>query len=73
MQAPQDAPFEQVIREPDFVPLLQERSGALARLADALRRTAGQPWNKRHYFQLLHDADDLESFLDDHGARDKYR
>ncbi|HKX46722.1 MAG TPA: HPr family phosphocarrier protein [Planctomycetota bacterium] len=69
LHAPQEAPFEQVIREPDFVPLLQERAGGLAQLADALRRT-GQAWNKRHYFQLLHDADELESFLDDHGARD---
>jgi phosphotransferase system HPr-like phosphotransfer protein len=32
-------------------------------------RTAGEGLHKAHYFHLIHAANELETFLDDHGAR----
>ena len=39
------------------------------RLADTLVRHSDSNWGRRHYFQLIVEADTAEAFFDDHGAR----
>ena len=39
------------------------------RLADTLVRHAETQWGRKHYFQLIVEADSAEAFFDDHGAR----
>jgi phosphotransferase system HPr-like phosphotransfer protein len=60
--------LERLVAEADFVGPLSARAQLLFRLVRTLR-SAGEPWPKRHYFQLQSEADELESFLDDYGAR----
>lgn len=64
-----DRSLEEVIPERAFAGLLQGRSQSFFRLSTSLLE--GQPgaWSKKHYYQLLLEAEELESFLDDHGAR----
>lgn len=60
--------LEQLVPEQDFAGLLEGRTGDLYRLANSL--LAGRErWTKRQYFHLYTEADELESFLDDYGAR----
>ena len=64
-----ESSLEQLVPEKDFVPLLQGHADVLFRLANTLLATPSETWTKRHYFQLYSEADELESFLDDYGAR----
>ncbi len=64
-----ERPLEEIIGERSFAVLLQTAVQPLSRLCNTL---AGQPstkWGKRHFYQLSIEADSLESFLDDYGAR----
>ncbi|MCP3915413.1 MAG: hypothetical protein GY711_07650 [bacterium] len=38
-------------------------------MANTLLGAAREAWSKRHYYQLYTEVDELESFLDDYGAR----
>ncbi len=60
--------FEQLILERQFVGLLQSHAEVFFRLSNSLLGEQ-EAWNKKHYFQLINEADALESFLDDYGAR----
>ena len=60
--------LEEVIPERAFAGLLQGRSQTFFRLSTALLATQGE-WGKKHFYQLLLESEELESFLDDHGAR----
>ena len=60
---------EDVIREDDFPQMLADAAEMFFRLADTLVRHEGHRWGRRHYFQLITEADTAEAFLDDHGAR----
>jgi len=51
------------------VGLIAWAAGDLLRIANALLDGSRERWGKRHYFQLHAEADELESFLDDYGAR----
>lgn len=62
--------LEEVIQERDFVALLERETEPFFRLVNALLAMDGGRWGKRHYHQLAQEADELESFLDDHGAKD---
>lgn len=64
-----EAPLEEVIQERQFVGLLQTHAGAFFRLTNSLRGRRTRTWNPKHYYQLIHQANELESFLDDFGAR----
>jgi hypothetical protein len=64
-----EPPVEKVIREDDFGPLLQTGSAPFFGLVHALLAAGSREWRKLHYHQLRHDANSLESFLDDYGAR----
>lgn len=61
--------FEQLIQERQFVGLLQAHADVFFRLTNSLLAPGLERWNKRHYYQLISEADALESFLDDYGAR----
>jgi phosphotransferase system HPr (HPr) family protein len=61
--------LEKLVPEQDFLRPLALRAQPFARLANTLVGPESGSWTKRHYFQLYSEADDLESFLDDYGAR----
>ena len=64
-----EPPVEKVIHEDEFGSLLQTGSAPFFGLVHALLAAGPREWRKLHYHQLLHDANSLESFLDDYGAR----
>ncbi len=64
-----DGALEEVIPERAFTVLLQRQGDMLFRLAGALCTRAEHDWTRRHFFQLVSEADAVESFLDDFGAR----
>lgn len=68
-----EAPIEQVIDEARFAELLQVQSEPFFRLLNTVGGLDLVACTKVHAFQLLHDAEVLESFLDDHGARTNRR
>ena len=61
--------LEQLVQERQFAGLLQTQAELFFRLGNTLLAIQDRPWNKRHYFQLINEADALETFLDDYGAR----
>ena len=64
-----EASIDEVVSEEAFAELLQRQSEMFLRLGNTLLGRADEDWTKRHFFQLFSEADVLESFLDDHGAR----
>ncbi len=64
-----DRPLEEVVVEASFAPLLGTESQPFCRLANTLRSSPAGPWPKGLFQRLAHEANRLESFLDDHGAR----
>lgn len=65
----QETTFEKLILERQFVGLLQAHAEVFFRLSNSLLAPGLESWNKKHFFQLISEADALESFLDDYGAR----
>ena len=63
--------LEELVEERQFAGLLETQGEAFFRLANTLlaRSDAHKGWTKKHYCQLISEADELESFLDDFGAR----
>ncbi len=64
-----EATFEKLILERQFVGPLQAHAEVFFRLSNSLLAPGLEAWNKKHFFQLVSEADALESFLDDYGAR----
>ncbi len=64
-----ETPLEEVIQERQFIGILQTHAEVFFRLTNTLRGRQQKPWNPKHYYQLIHQANELESFLDDYGAR----
>jgi hypothetical protein len=62
-------PLETVVPEEDFARLLGGVSEVFARLSSTLLASAADAWPKRYYFELFTESDELESVLDDYGAR----
>lgn len=60
---------EELITEKAFTELLGTRADMFFRLAETLVRHKDSNWGRRHYFQLIVEADTTEAFFDDHGAR----
>ena len=54
------------VSEQDFGPLLRERARGFLTICAV---PSGARWSKRRFFEVSASADELESFLDDHGAR----
>ena len=63
MGAPSSKPS---VSEQDFGPLLRDRARAFLTICAA---PASSRWSKRRFFEVSAAADEVESFLDDHGAR----
>ena len=61
--------LEQLVPERDFANLLGSRAQDLLRLTNTLSSPEVGCWTKRLFFLLYSEADELESFLDDYGAR----
>lgn len=61
--------FEKLILERQFIGPLQAHAEVFFRLSNSLLTPGLDSWNKKHFFQLVSEADALESFLDDYGAR----
>lgn len=57
-----------ILSEEDFLPLVKEECRDLFSILSALNDDS-ITLNKLYYFTLLKEAEKLESFLDDHGAR----
>lgn len=64
-----ERPLEEVIGEAAFAELLEDQSKTLFQLCNTLAGRSTEEWKKRHFFQLHSEADEVESFLDDYGAR----
>lgn len=62
------ASIDEILSEEDFQPLATERAERLGRLCNALLSKEERKWTRRHFYQLVVEADVLEAFLDDHGA-----
>lgn len=58
--------IEKTVPEADFANLLAERG---AEFLEGCAADADVPWTKRRFFDLYVASDELESFLDDYGAR----
>lgn len=58
-----------LVEERKFAGLLQTHGEVFFRLSNTLLGPGQDAWNKKHYFQLISEADSLETFLDDYGAR----
>ena len=69
MSSMPEGSLEQYVPEKDFVRLLGPPSEEFYRLTNALLTAPEEAWTKRVYFLLHSQADELESFLDDYGAR----
>ena len=65
-----EAPLEEIIPEKEFATSLELQGEPFFRLGNTLLKLGSESWNKKHYHQLMQEANDLESFLDDYGARD---
>lgn len=64
-----DSSIDEVVGESDFAALLSEPAEMLLRLANRLGAMPPDSWTRRHYYQLVSEAETVEAFLDDHGAR----
>lgn len=64
-----ESSLEKLVPEQDFLEPLEQQSSLFFQLTGALLELGQGAWRKRHYFQLHSEADELESFLDDYGAR----
>jgi phosphotransferase system HPr-like phosphotransfer protein len=60
--------IDEILSEEDFQPLVTERAERFGRLCNALLAREKRKWTRRHFYQLVVEADVLEAFLDDHGA-----
>lgn len=61
--------LEAVIDEREFVQLLGTAASPHRSLGRRLTAAGTETWSKGQYFQLIHEANSLETYLDDHGAR----
>ena len=63
-----EASIDEIISEEDFKPLARERGERFGRLCHTLLGKEQWRWTRRHFYQLIVEADVFEAFLDDHGA-----
>ena len=61
--------LEALVEERAFAETLRDSARPFFVLSNALLGSQRGAWNKRHYFQLINETDNLETFLDDYGAR----
>lgn len=61
--------LEEIIQEQAFAGLLDGNCQSFFLASGRLLALGKGAWTKRHFYQLVSEADALESFLDDYGAR----
>ncbi|MFN0243292.1 MAG: HPr family phosphocarrier protein [Planctomycetota bacterium] len=61
--------LEEIIAEKAFVAILESHAEMFFRLANTLLARPESDWTRGQFFQLISEADTLEAFLDDYGAR----
>ncbi len=66
---PSEMHLEEVIDEEQFKSLLQEATQSYFRICNFFAGAGGRTLGKKHYFQLVAEANVLETTLDDFGAR----
>ena len=66
-------PLEEILPEGEFLLLLEKTAAPLLRLAASLAGLAPPDWPKKACVALVQETNELESFLDDHGARNNRR
>jgi phosphotransferase system HPr-like phosphotransfer protein len=64
-----EASLEEVISEKIFAGILAKEAEMFFRLANTLLSRPDGEWSRRHFFQLISEADTVEALLDDYGAR----
>jgi len=62
-------PSKQTISEENFRPLFVNQIQDLAKIANGLLESNTEQWSQRQLVHLFRGATEVESFLDDHGAR----
>jgi len=67
-QVMSETSIDEVLSEEDFRPLVTGRAERLGRLCHTLLEREQGGWTRRHFYQVVVEADVLEAFLDDHGA-----
>lgn len=66
---PSEAHLEEIIHEEQFAALLAKNAGGFFRLCNFLGNGESALWSKKHFFQGMTESNELETFLDDFGAR----
>lgn len=71
-QAPEvspERPLEEIVPEATFAGVLTAQATVFAQLANVLTALRTEGWSKSYFYRLTSEADALESFLDDFGAK----
>ena len=61
--------LDRIITEEDFALALSREAQPFFQLGNTLLAQAGPDRDRKHLYQLVIEADSVEAFLDDHGAR----
>lgn len=64
-----ERPLEEIVPEATFAEMLGAQATVFAQLANVLTGLPGESWSKSYFYRLASEADALESFLDDFGAK----
>lgn len=64
-----DISIDEILSEEAFATLLGGEADLFLRLCNTARALDAGAWNRGLYFQLFSEAEALEAYLDDHGAR----
>lgn len=66
---PSELHLEEIIHEEKFSAQLERSAQGFFRLCNFLGSTEPSAWSKKHYYQCVTESNEIETFLDDHGAR----
>lgn len=64
-----ERPLEEIVPESTFAGVLGHQADVFVQLANALAALDAERWTKKYFYRLASEADSLESFLDDFGAK----
>lgn len=64
-----ERPLEEILPEPSFAGMLQAQAAVFGQLTNVLTALPAEAWSKKFFYRLASEADALESFLDDYGAK----
>lgn len=64
-----ESPLEEILPEATFAGMLRAQGLVFAQLTNVLVDLPAERWSKSYFYRLASEADALESFLDDFGAK----